>query len=476
MSQVEKLNESLLEEDLPIKSKMAFGGIGAVNVILSGIAFTAITFYYNVKLGLSEELIGIAWLIFAGWNALNDPLFGFIEDRTKSEKYGRRIPYLRFGAPIYGILFILVWFPFVDLKSETALFLNLLIVLFAFDTIYTIVGLIAYSLPAEMVVSSKARAKLMIFGAIMGSFGFLVAFIIPVLLLTGDESTTINPSFLVSMVIIGIVCAIILFVCSFYLKENKYTILEEPLGIKEGLKETFKNKAFLIFEIGNFAFTLAQTILTTAVFYYVAFVLDLSGPMAILPIILFFVTVFIFTPIYSKLVAKFGVKKTYIFSLCLTGMVFILLFIIGWSFSTAIIALVLLGIGFSGIFITSQIIFAETIDNDEIRTKKRRETTYSGINALITKPAISIANFLFLFIIAAYGFQRASQTQTKTAQMGIMLGFTIIPAIFILFSALAMIFFPLDGPEWDKQKAELKKIHDKKEKTYLEYLRKHDGL
>lgn len=476
MNTQEKSNNILIEESIPTKSKFAFGGATMASGILNGIAFGAITFYYNIKLGLGEEFIALAWLIFAAWNAVNDPLFGFIEDRTKSKKYGRRVPYLRFGAPIYGILFILVWFPFANVNNEIALFINLVIILFAFDTLFTIIGLITYSLPAEMAISSTTRANLMVYGSIFGALGVLISFIIPVLLLTSDVSTEIHPTFLITMVILGIVCAAVIFVSSFYIKENKYTILEEPLPIFKGIKQTFKNKPFLIFEISNFAFLISSTILITAVFYYITFVLKLSGLMAIIPILLFFVMVFAFTPIYAKLVSRYGLKKVYIFSLVFSGLGFLLFFFIGWVFITSIIALMLVGIGFSGIFLTSQAVFAEIIDYDEILTEKRRETTYSGMNALLTKPAISIANGLFLLIIAFYGFQRASQAQTESAQMGIMIGFTIVPAIFILISALAMKFFPLDGPDWNKQKVELKKIHEEKEKEYLEYLKKHNKL
>lgn len=476
MNTQEKSNNILIEESIPTKSKFAFGGATMASGILNGIAFGAITFYYNIKLGLGEEFIALAWLIFAAWNAVNDPLFGFIEDRTKSEKYGRRVPYLRFGAPIYGILFILVWFPFANVNNEIALFINLVIILFAFDTLFTIIGLITYSLPAEMAISSTVRANLMVYGSIFGALGVLISFIIPVLLLTSDVSTEIHPTFLITMVILGIVCAAVIFVSSFYIKENKYTILEEPLPIFKGIKQTFKNKPFLIFEISNFAFLISSTILITAVFYYITFVLKLSGLMAIIPILLFFVMVFAFTPIYAKLVSRYGLKKVYIFSLVFSGLGFLLFFFIGWVYITSIIALILVGIGFSGIFLTSQAVFADIIDYDEILTEKRRETTYSGMNALLTKPAISIANGLFLLIIAFYGFQRASQAQTASAQMGIMIGFTIVPAIFILISALAMKFFPLDGPDWNKQKVELKKIHEEKEKEYLEYLKKHNKL
>jgi GPH family glycoside/pentoside/hexuronide:cation symporter len=132
----------MFNDKVPLKSKLAYGGLGAGIGLPSQIAFSAITFFYNTTLGLNTELTGIAWLIFSFWNAINDPLFGFIEDRTKSEKYGRRIPYIRFGAPLYGVTFILCWIPLVNINDQFALFFNLIIVLFVFDTLFTILGLL----------------------------------------------------------------------------------------------------------------------------------------------------------------------------------------------------------------------------------------------------------------------------------------------------------------------------------------------
>ena len=55
--------------------------------------------------------------------------------------------------------------------------------------------------------------------------------------------------------------------------------------------------------------------------------------------------------------------------------------------------------------------------------------------------------------------------------LGIMFGLTIIPAIFVLVSAIIMKFYPLDGPEWIEQKLKLNKIHEQKEKDYIKYLK-----
>ena len=326
MSQSQKSEDFLYEEIIPTKSKLAFGGTLFANLILSGIALGPITFFYNVKLGLSGYLISLAWLIFISWNTINDPLFGFIEDRTKSEKYGRRIPYLRFGAPIYTLLFIICWFPLVDLNDQWALFLNFLIVLFLFDTLYTIVGLITYSLPAEMAITSKARSSLMVYGAIFSCLGLLFSFVIPIMLLTGTASPELNPAFQPAMIIVGIVCGLILFLSSFYIKENQYTQMEEPLGLIESIKETFKNKSFLVFEVSNFSFLLAQTILMTAIFYYVDYVLSLSGLLSIIPILLLFIMIIVFIPVYGKVLQKYELKRIFIYNLIIIGFSFILFF------------------------------------------------------------------------------------------------------------------------------------------------------
>ncbi len=97
----------ILDERLPRKSKIAFGlsqaSINLLEVIALG---SAITFYYNIMLGLSEEWISLAWLLFAFWNALNDPLFGILQERINTD-IGRRIPVLRFGALFYVLTFVI---------------------------------------------------------------------------------------------------------------------------------------------------------------------------------------------------------------------------------------------------------------------------------------------------------------------------------------------------------------------------------
>ncbi len=460
------------KEVIPLKTKVTYGFSVFGSNILSGLGLGPITYYYNVFLGLEESLVGIAWLLFIFWNMINDPLFGFIEDRTKSEKYGRRIPYLRFGAPIYTILFIFCWFPLVDVNNEIALFFNFLFILYAFDTIFTIVGLIYYSMPAEMAVTSKARSGIMVFSSIFGAFGGVLTYLLPILLLTGSDAPPVE-IFLATMVILGIICGLMIFVGSYFVKENRYAVLEESLSYWSSIAETFKNKPFLIFEAGNFFITIAQYILTSSMFYYFDFVLELTGIVAVIPLMLFFIISFAFSLVFNKLLKKFELKSVFMWNLILWGLSFFLWFLLGWNLLNTIFVVSLVGISISGLLMTSQMVVADIIDYDEIRTGKRRETSYAGVNALITKPAVSLAPWIFLTIIDLTGFVNApGVSQSDFAKLGIMIGATLVPSIFAFISAAIIVFYPLHGKDWIKKKEEIQKVHKEKEEAFVEHLRK----
>lgn len=467
----EKSNQGL-EETLPRKAKLAYGGSNSALWALSNMAYTPITFYYNIKLGLSADLIGIAWLIFAIWNAGNNPFFGIIQDHTKT-RWGRRIPYMRFGAPILGILFILIWIPLAGTNDQLTLFLYFLLMLFLVDTILAFMSLANGALPAEMAISSKERASLLVYANLMTAIATGVSFVLPLVLLTGDTSSIIHPLLYPAIIILAIICSVIIYYCSYYLKENQYTQLEKTLGLKDGIKETLKNKPFLIVVAVSFFYSIGNTIFLTAFYYYIDYIILLTGFMVIFPLLIIFGMVIVFSIFLKSLLKRYGVKRIYIVGLLVAGFGLIFLFFGGPYLVFALLACMPVGIGFASNSILGGVVNADTYDYDEVRTGKRRETTYGGIGALFVKPATSIANWLFLSIISATGFIKGAPvgTQPNSALLGIMIGFTLVPAVFMFISALVMKFFPLDGPKWDAQKMELKVIHDQKEKEFLEYLK-----
>ncbi|GAG62568.1 unnamed protein product, partial [marine sediment metagenome] len=117
-------------------------------------------------------------------------------------------------------------------------------------------------------------------------------------------------------------------------------------------------------------------------------------------------------------------------------------------------------------------------------TGKRREAIYGGVNAIVTKPAISIANWMFLGFLTIFGFVDPimengipiKQPQSELAIIGILVAFCILPAILIGISAFTLHWYPLDGPEWLKKKKYIMELHEQKEREYLQKLSEEQKL
>ena len=99
---------------------MILYSIGNIAAGLLNAAFsTFIIFFYVDKLKMPAALIGIGMAIYGIWNAINDPILGYISDRTNT-RWGRRIPYIKFGAVPFVLAFFFVWTPPVNLlKNNT---------------------------------------------------------------------------------------------------------------------------------------------------------------------------------------------------------------------------------------------------------------------------------------------------------------------------------------------------------------------
>jgi GPH family glycoside/pentoside/hexuronide:cation symporter len=112
----------------------AFGEIGD-NIALNIFNFLLFIFYFTVV------KVPVLWLsagmvLWSVWNAINDPLIGYLSDRTKTKR-GRRVPWMMVATIPLAILMILLFTPPVGLNSDIANFLYFMIILMLFDTVYT---------------------------------------------------------------------------------------------------------------------------------------------------------------------------------------------------------------------------------------------------------------------------------------------------------------------------------------------------
>ena len=102
------------------------------NTIAYQVFSNRIQFYYVDILGLNAAVAGVIWTIYGFWNAINDPLMGQVSDRTRS-RFGRRVPYVSFGAIPLGLSFFFLWTPLKHSPWVLAAYFFMILFVFIFN-------------------------------------------------------------------------------------------------------------------------------------------------------------------------------------------------------------------------------------------------------------------------------------------------------------------------------------------------------
>ncbi|MEO1616153.1 MAG: MFS transporter [Planctomycetota bacterium] len=108
--------EHAAEEKLSVKEKVGYGlGDTASNLYWKTFEFFLIYFYTDV-FGITAKAAGVMLLVTRIWDAVNDPLIGYLADRTKTS-WGRFRPYLVWMSIPFAITGVLTFYT-PDLGSQ----------------------------------------------------------------------------------------------------------------------------------------------------------------------------------------------------------------------------------------------------------------------------------------------------------------------------------------------------------------------
>lgn len=453
---------------LSFKTKFFYGVASLGSATISGIYAALLTIFYQDYLGLESRWITIASIIYAVWNAINDPLFGHITDKTRS-RLGRRIPYLRFTAPFLALTFILVWFAPPD-TSKTTQFIWMLVTMLLYDTCYTIIGLVHGALMPEISESDDERTQLNISSTLFGLVGTLLGFILPDLFRPKDVSSSSNMlSLQMALVAIALIAAFLIILTTLHVKERKeFSAVDKPLNLWASLKYTLTGKSFLIFVAMNFMGTFMMSMSMGAIYYMADYVTQSSATIMMAYI---FVPMALGVPLTRYVNRKLGVNHSQQLYLLISGIGLCSLAVLPETLIP--LGLLITGLGMSGMQTVTYLLLGQVIDEDEVRTGVRREGAFYGANALITKPAQSLAMALTAFILEVSGFitREANNNQIfldqkPSALFGIRAIVGLIPGIALLIGALILIWYPLQGRYLEQVKEKILNMHAEKHNRY----------
>lgn len=430
--------------ELNIK-KIAYS-FGAIATALSYQAFsTYILYFYVDVVKLGSGLAAGGMLIWGIWNALNDPLMGFLSDRTQT-RWGRRIPYIIFTALPFGLIYFLVWSPPFDMLQQTALFLYFLIFICLFDLCYTITVLNWASLFPEMFKTLGERAQVNAYRQAFGMLGLIIGIALPPLIFTTIGWPAMGAIF-------GALIALAYYISLWGSKEEPLSQTAKQPGLLAAFRYTLLNRSFLTFVFSNLFIQYAFTMVLAMIPFYAKYILRVEEQKITLIMLAALLTALPMMFFWRYLVVRWGAKRTYLMVICLLAAALLPFSLIS-SFELAVLAAIFAGGSFAGIILISDILISDIIDEDSINSQARREGMYFGANAFICRFAIALEAICIGLIFTQTGYNPYIFTQNKEFLLGLRWLISGLPILALLLALAIMWFYPLDEErlKWIKER------------------------
>ena len=401
-------------------------------------------FYYTDVAGINPALAGAALMVGKlTWDALNDPIFGYLSDRTRS-RFGRRRIYMLIGAVPLGLA---AWLMFSLPKGLTGVpaFLAVLLSFWLVDTFHTMTATPYTALTPELTRDYNERASLTSIRMVYSVFGYILGAALTTLLAGIFQGAGLNLQQAWSLTggIFGLVAVITIIVTTFSIKEDPEKSGEpSKLPPFKAVFISFRNKPFVILMIAFILSSFSFTMLTALVSYFIQYQLGMPEQISFVLLVML-ATIGIFL-IPAKLVSdRINKGPTYALGLFIACLAIISAFFLprGPSILIYIIAFIA-GLGFSVQWVCPWSMLPDVIEYDEEITGERREGIYYGLWAFLTKFTSALGVAVSGWALDLFGYV-PNVEQTTRALLGIRLGFAIVPAIVIILSLPFLSWYPI---------------------------------
>jgi glycoside/pentoside/hexuronide:cation symporter, GPH family len=408
-----------MQERLSRRTRLVYGfgdtGFSLTTTIVA--AYFAI--FLTDVVGIAPGIAAVAIFVGRSWDYINDPIIGHISDRTRT-RWGRRRPFLLFGALPFALAFLLMWYR-PSIASQVGLAVYYAVAYVLFDTAATFVYMPFYALTPELTSNYDERTALTTVRMFFSIVSSLVAFTVPLLIVGSFKPENAGKVFLMGA-IFAVASAIPLLSVFLGTRERQeYSQLEQP-GLKESFKAALENRPF-IFGMVIFLFTwVSVDILQVTLLYFVKYIVR-REPQSDLIMAVIFVTAMLVLPFWNWVSSRWNKRLAYAAGIAFWAVVQIGLIMLGPASGLPLILTlcVLAGIGVSAAHVLPWSILPDAIEYDEWKTGERHEGLFYSFVTLVQKVASSLAIPLILLMLQVTGYVPTSDTQPASALLGIRL-------------------------------------------------------
>lgn len=462
-----------MHDKINLKEKIGYGLGDAASSMFWKIFSMYLLFFYTDVFGIAPAVVGTMFLITRIWDSCFDPIVGIIADRTKT-KWGKFRPYLLWVAVPFAVIGVLTFYtPDFDEKGK---------IIYAYVTyslmmmIYSLINVPYASLLGVMSSDRKERTTLSSYRMVFAFGGSLLAlWLIDPLVNYFGGSLNSKTGWLATIAVFGLITTVFFWACFFFTKERVKPIENEQSNLKEDLKDLWKNRPWWILlgaGIGTLVFNSIRD--GAAVYYFkyyvsssINFDFSLFGTaFHMTPTSIYLVLgqaaniigVILATPIANKI----GKKKTFFGAMALASILSLIFYFFGKEdIFLILIFQILISICAGCIFPLIWSMYADSADYSEWKQGRRATGLVFSASSMSQKFGWTIGGAGAGWLLGYYGFQ-ANVEQTATAQHGIQLMLSILPAIAAAISVAFILFYPLSEEKLQTIEQDLNEKRDQK--------------
>ncbi len=407
-----------------------------------------LTLYYTDSVLMAAGVIGTIMLVLRVADGISDIIFGVLIEKTHT-KIGKARPW--FGGSIIPLVVIQLLVYNVPSGLSNGGKLTWIVITYFLLTvvIYTINNLSYHAMLSRFSLNPADRNKV---SSVRGIFAFLAGLILSVLtplILNGNGGSKVQHAWTITSLIFSLACLFLQSITFFVVKE-KISCYDETeksdvpkADLKEGIDVLLHTKYFYIsIVVFICTYILNGLVLATHV-YYTRDVLGNADLYSLVAVVSVFATI-IGISLAPKLFAKFGKRKTLIFS----AVIYIVGCIVGIIGATqlkmVLIATVITGIGLAP-YVAGIFTFApDIVDLLEMQTNQRYEGLVTSANSVGIKVGTGLASAALGWGLALGGYDGVLDVQPATVQTAEIVLVYGLPIVMCILCIIAMSRWDID--------------------------------
>ena len=444
-------------ERLSLKTKLAYG-VGDVSAAISAqvTGFFLTAFLLDVA-RIRPGTVSIIILISNLWEAISDPIVGNLSDRTRT-RWGRRRPWLLFGAIPFGLAFTMQWI--VPPFGEAGLFVYYLLATVLLKTAFTAVNVPYTAMTPDLARDYDERTRLTSYRFSFSILGGLMAVVLyPTI--TGQFDNIQTGSFFSG----GLLAIFIVLSCwttFFFTRERPVEELpeSEATGIIHDLRVALRNRPFLyVLGIYLLSWVVVQFVQANLLLY-LRYWLNAESQFRWVVLVLQ-LTALAFLPVWAWVSRRLGKKQAYYIGfLIFTPTLIALFFLQPGSNSLLYLLSIPSGIGVSMLLLIPWSMLPDVVDYDDLQTGQRREGVYYGLFVFMQNMGLTGVLALSAWALELAGYlnpEIAGQfvTQSESVLQALRLMVSLFPAVLMLLTIPLAVAYPITRERFSAIRAAL---------------------